>query len=256
MILTIANQKGGVAKTTTAVTLATGLAALGLPVVLIDADSQGSAGQFLGLEPQPHLYRLLIQEKPIADCLQRLDAYPTLAVVSGNADTWEIEDALSRGRRLTTAAAFRDALARFGPKPIIIVDTAPSLSNIQVSVLNASDWLIIPAIPEYAAESGVANLIQSVTALRAAGGRVNLLGILPTMVDTRTREHRETIAHWQDKFPGLVLPPVRRQIAYGEAPGEGIPIWTYRPDAARDYAHVLTIVLQRLGLRTKKAVPS
>jgi chromosome partitioning protein len=221
MIIVIANQKGGVGKTTTAVTMATGMASMGYATVLVDADSQGNAAQFLGLEPRPDLYRLMIQERPPAEVIQRVEAYPLLGVVAGNADTIEIEDALSRGRRLQTASALRLALSRFGSKTAIIVDTAPSLSNIQVSALNAADWLIIPAIPEYAAETGVAALAQTVAALQEAGGKINLLGVLPTMVDSRSREHAETIARWAVRFPGLVLPMVRRLIAFGKARGGG-----------------------------------
>jgi len=254
MIIAIANQKGGVAKTTTAVTLATGLATQGYPTVLVDTDSQGSAGHFLGLDIRPDLYSLVIQERPIVEVVQRVERYPLLGVITGNADTLEVEDALSRGRRLKTATAMRDALAKFGPKTIVVVDTAPSLSNLQVSVLNAADWVIIPAIPEYAAEAGVANLIRSVAALREQGGRINLLGVLPALVDARSREHRETIAAWGKRFPGLLLPEVRRRVAFGEAPGEGIPIWQYRPEAAADYGKVLVETMRRVGLLSRKAV--
>lgn len=256
MILVIANQKGGVGKTTTAVTLATGMASMGYPTVLVDADSQGNAAQFLGLEPRPDLYRLIIQERPPAEVVQRVDEYPLLGVVAGNADTLEIEDALSRGRRLQTATAFRQALGRFGSKTTIIVDTAPSLSNIQVSALNAANWLIVPAIPEYAAETGVAALTQTVAALQDAGGGVNLLGVLPTLVDSRSREHADTIARWQARFPGLVLPAVRRLIAFGKAPGAGEPIWDYAPNAATDYADVVAAILPRLSRQLQRqAVP-
>jgi chromosome partitioning protein len=137
-------------------------------------------------------------------------------------------------------------LGRFGSKTAVIVDTAPSLSNIQVSALNAADWLIIPAIPEYAAETGVAALAQTVAALQEAGGKINLLGVLPTMVDSRSREHAETIARWRERFPGLVLPMVRRLIAFGKAPGAGEPIWDYAPNAAEDYAEMMAAILPRL----------
>ena len=78
----IANQKGGVGKTTTAVTLATGLASMGFPTVLVDADSQGNAAQFLGLEPRPDLYALVIQERNPADLVQRIPHYPLLGIVA------------------------------------------------------------------------------------------------------------------------------------------------------------------------------
>lgn len=246
MIIVIANQKGGVGKTTTAVTIGTGLAAVGYATVLVDADSQGNLAQFLGLKKQDSFYRLVAQDRPPSEVVQRVPGYPLLGVVSGNYDTLEVEDALSRGRRLQPATAMQRALARFGSKTVVIVDTAPSLSNLQISALNAADWLIVPAIPEYAAETGVAALAQSVAALQDAGGKINLLGVLPAMVDSRSKEHAETIERWETRFPGLVLPAVRRLIAYGKAPGVGQPIWDYAPNAAEDYAAVMAAILPQI----------
>src|SRR5512147_2376556 len=135
----IANHKGGVGKTTTAISLATGLADLNYPTVLIDCDGQGNIAQFLNLEQRPALYELVIQEKPAASVLQRIEGYPLLGVVTGNQDTLEIENALNSGRRLRPATALRQALQPFthpmrgnGKPTIIIIDTAPSLSAIQV----------------------------------------------------------------------------------------------------------------------------
>lgn len=254
MNIVIANQKGGVGKTTTAVTIATAMAAVGYATVLVDADSQGNAAQFLGLEPRADLYRLMIQERPVAEVVQRVERYPLLGVVAGNSDTLEIEDALARGRRLNTATAFSKALARFGNKIAVVVDTAPSLSNIQLSALNAANWLIVPAIPEYAAETGVAALVQTVAVLQEAGGGINLLGVLPTMVDSRSKEHADTIAKWQARFPGLVLPEVRRLIAFGKAPGAGEPIWDYAPNAAEDYSEVMAAILPRVSRQLQRQV--
>ncbi len=251
--IVIANHKGGVGKTTTAITLATGLASFGYPTVLVDCDSQGSIAQFLNLEPRGALYELVVMQRPPKEVVQPLDGYPTLGVVTGNADTLEIEDALTRGRRLKTATAMQEALLPFrtAARPTcIVIDTAPSLSNIQVSALNAADWLIIPASPEYAAEAGIAALVEAVAGLREAGSRLNLLGVLPTLVDSRSREHRDTIADLRQAFPNLVLPPVRRLIALAEAPRQGVPIWDYAPNAAEDYAAVLASVMKRLGLRS------
>lgn len=250
--ITIANHKGGVAKTTTAITLATGLAGLGYPAVLIDCDGQGNVAQFLNLEQRPSLYELVIQEKPVASVLQRIEGYPLLGVVTGNQDTLEIENALNSGRRLRPATALRQALQPFmksnGKPTIIIIDTAPSLSAIQISALNAANWLVIPASPEYASETGITALAQAVADLQQAGSGLNLLGILPTLVDVRSNEHRQTILDLREAFAGLVLPPVRRRIALAEAPRAGRPIWDYDAAAAEDYGVVLNAVMKRMGL--------
>jgi len=165
--IVIANHKGGVGKTTTAITLATGLATLEYPVVLVDCDGQGNVAHFLHLEERPALYELVIQEKQPESILQQKEGYQTLGIITGNQDTLEIEDALNRARRIQIDTALINALAPFagrnGGRPtIIIVDTAPSLSNIQVAALYAADWLLIPAIPEYASENGLIALVETV----------------------------------------------------------------------------------------------
>lgn len=247
----IANHKGGVGKTTTAVTLATGLADLGQYVVLVDCDSQGNVAQFLDLESRPALYELVIQEKPPRTLIQEPAGYPLLSVVTGNQDTLEIEDALNRGRRLTPAAALREALRPFREAswpPVIILDTAPSLSALQVSALSGADWLIVPAAPEFASETGVSALVQAVADLQQAGSKLDLLGILPTMVDRRSNEHKQGLADLEAAYPDFVLPAVRRLIAIAEAPREGKPIWAYNGQAAEDYGLVLAEVKRRVGL--------
>lgn len=248
----IANHKGGVGKTTTAINLATGFADLGHPTILLDCDGQGNVAQFLALEPRPALYELVIQEKPPASVLQRLDDYPLLGIITGNQDTLEIENALNSGRRFSPGSAIRNALTPFlkcnGKSTIIILDTAPSLSAIQVSALNAADWLIIPASPEYASETGIAALVQAVADLQEVGSQLELLGILPTMVDSRSNEHKQTILELRQAFPSLILHPVRRLIAIAEAPRAGQAIWNYDPRAAEDYGAVLAGVIKRIGV--------
>jgi chromosome partitioning protein len=252
--LVIANHKGGVGKTTSAVNLATGLAGFGYPTVLVDCDGQGNVAQFLALERRPALYELVIQEKAPAAVLQRVEGYPLLGVVTGNQDTLEIEHALNTGRRFQAATAIRNALRPFlsrngnGKPTVVVIDTAPSLSAIQVSALNAADWLIIPASPEYASETGISQMVQAVADLQAAGGNLNLLGILPTMVDFRSNEHKQTLVELRTSFPDLVLPPVRRRIAIAEAPRAGRPIWDYNGVAANDYGLALSETISRTGL--------
>ncbi len=257
-IIVVANHKGGVGKTTTAVTLSAGLADLGYPTVLIDCDPQGNTAEFLGLPKTPGLYKLVVQERRPAEVVQRLAArgYPKLALVAGDSSTVDLETLLRTSPQFDPTTTLRHALQGFysngyhGPPTAIILDTAPSLSSVQIAALSAADWLIIPTSPEYAAETGIGALVQAVAELKAGGANLDLLGILPTMVDRRSREHRQTIGDLQAAFPGLVLPVVRRLIALAEAPREGVPIWSYAPqsEAAADYAGVLKEVIDRAGL--------
>jgi chromosome partitioning protein len=256
--IVIANQKGGVGKTTTAVSLSTGLADLGYPTILIDCDPQGNIASFLGLEPGPGLYELVVEHRRPTEVVRLMTGlgYPKLGLIPGDTATVDLETLLRTSPRFQPAQAFREALRPFqtngrnGKTTVIVLDTAPSLSSVQVAALSVADWLLIPTSPEYASETGIGALVKAVTELQQAGANLNLLGVLPTMVDTRSREHHQTITELEAAFPGLVLPPVRRLIALAEAPREGKPIWSYAPksEAALDYAAVLKEVISRAGL--------
>lgn len=240
----IANHKGGVGKTTTAITLATGLAGLGRKTLLVDCDPQGNAAQFLGIEPGPGLYDLLVSHQPLTEVTQQVS--DNLTLIPGDSSTVDLETLLRTSTRFP-ASSLSTALKPANGQTIII-DTAPSLSSVQVAALNAADWLIIPASPEYASETGIAALVQAVDDLRGSGARLNLLGILPTLVDPRSKEHKQTILDLRETFPGLVLPPVRKLIALAEAPRQGKAIWQYSESAAEDYGRVLATVIKKVGL--------
>lgn len=249
----IANNKGGVGKTTTAVTLATGLAALGHRVLLLDCDPQGNVASFLGLDPVGDLFELVVAGHPLDQVTVPVPEYENLSVVRGDATTVDVNTLLVSGsQRLQIENAITEPLSSLGRNgyEIAIIDTAPSLSATQLAALMAADWLIIPATPEFASEFGVTNLAQTVVEVQERGAEARLLGVLPTMVDSRSNEHAQTIGEIREAFPGLVLPRVRRLIALGEAPRAGQPIWTYAPDseASKDYADVLREVIRRAGI--------
>jgi chromosome partitioning protein len=256
-VITVANHKGGVGKTTTAVSLATGLADLGYPTILIDCDPQGNTAAFLGLDPEPGLYELVVEHRRPAEVIRHMAdmGYPKLGLIPGDEATVDLETLLRTSPRLNPATAFREAFQPFqtngrNGQTVIVLDTAPSLSSVQVAALSAADWLVIPTSPEYAAETGIGALVNAVDELRQSGADLNLLGVLPTMVDTRSKEHYQTITELREAFPDLVLPLVRRLIALAEAPRAGQPIWSYAPksEAALDYAAVLKEVINRAGL--------
>lgn len=250
IVITIANHKGGVGKTTSAVTLGSGLAALGYPTVIIDCDPQGNVASFLGQSPAPGLFDLLVHRTKATDLVQRVGE-SKLFLIPGDASTVDVETLLRTSTRYNPRTALRDALSSFvsnGKPTVIIIDTAPSLSSIQIAALCAADWLLIPASPEFASETGIGALANAISELQRGGCGVQLLGVLPTLVDLRSREHRATIDDLAEAFPGLVFPPVRRLIALAEAPRAGKAIWDFNQDAARDYAAVLAEVKRRVGL--------
>jgi len=252
--IVIANQKGGVGKTTTACSLATGLADLSYQTILIDCDPQGNVTAFLGEALSSGLYELVVEQHPfekVAYPLTKL-GYPTLKLVAGDSTTVDLETLLRSSPLVQPATALRQAIRPCcaNGQTTVVLDTAPGLSSVQLAALYAADWLIIPTCPEFASEVGISALVETIDELRANGATLDLLGILPVLVDGRSREHRQTIADMNTAFPGLVLPPVRRLIALAEAPRSGLPIWQYAPnsEAALDYATVLKEVINRVAI--------
>ncbi len=256
-ITVIANAKGGCGKTTTAVTLATGLAGMNRKVLLMDLDSQpGSATKFLGLDRVPGLYRLLVSQLPLKDCLTSVEQYPLLRVVASNEETLEVNTILaSRGLRpaspVTPTESLRQALAPLEKDNSVhvILDTAPSVSHLQVAALGIADYLLVPTTPEYASEIGVGQIAELVGELRKHGGSLRLIGVLPTMIDRRTNEHKRTMDELEEVFGDLLYPEIGRTIKLGETPRYGIPIWDHAPDSqgARDCARVLKRFLEDVG---------
>lgn len=253
-VITVANHKGGVGKTTTAVSLATGLAGMGYPTVLVDCDPQHNVTDFLGMKPAPALFETIVHRAPATNLIQQYKETSLFILPSDTPSTVDLETLFrTPAARLDTTSALRNALSVFysngkGKTTVIILDTAPSLSNIQVSALSAADWLLIPATPEFASETGISALTQAVFDLQKTGANLKLLGILPTMVDDRTAEHKGTIGELKKAFPDLVLPSIRRRIAIAEAPGRGMPIWEYDLNAAKDYAALISEVIRRTGI--------
>jgi len=224
--IVVANHTGGVGKTTTVVTLATGLADMGRRVLLVDTDPQGSVGAFLGLQPARGLLALLVAGRTLEEVVLPVPDHPNLQAILSGESTADINTLLVSGsRRLKTRTPIADVLAAVwrNGRTIVILDTAPSLLAVQVSALAASDGLIIPGSPEYGSETGIAQLAQTVAELWEQGCRLRLLGILPTLLVTRSREHRQTRTDLADTLPGIVLPAVRCLIALAEAPRAGEP---------------------------------
>jgi chromosome partitioning protein len=245
-VICIANHKGGIGKTTTAVTLATGFSAMGKSTTLIDCDPQGNCASFLGKKPMPGLHDWLIAKQDSTQISYLID--PNLTLIPGDDSTVDVETLLRTSLRYHPQKVIAQAVKQLDSK-IIILDTAPSLSSIQIAALCAANWLLIPASPEYASETGISALVSVIDQLQSTGqNNTALLGILPTFVQTRTREHKATIDELKATFPGMVLPPVRRRIAIAEAPRAGVPIWDYDEKASQDYSDVLYDVMGRLGL--------
>lgn len=242
--ITIANRKGGVAKTTTVVTLGHGLALRGRPAVLVDADPQGQLGPSLGLGQEPGLFDLLVGGRPLRN-VARL-ARPDLWLVPGDKRTETAQ------RVLAAEEAKADTLARAVKGPVngedpayIILDTAPSAGRLQEMALWAADLVIIPSACDFLSLAGLADLVGALADLGARGWRGRLLGILPTFYDEVTRESKTNLEELVGAYGELVLPAIHRGTILRECAAEGRTVWELAPEsrAAREYTDLVERVI-------------
>ncbi len=224
----IANQKGGVGKTTTAVTLGQYFAQRDHRVLLVDLDSQGHAALSLGIQPGDGLYRLLVEGHPVGKTV--VPARDNLEVIT-NDHTAEVV------RLHAMQAPFREYLLfnalKSAPHDIIILDTAPSTDVLHVSALVASDYLLIPAIMDYLPIESVTKILKTNTSLAQIPNvePPAVIGILPTMFDRTTNETAQNVQKLAEAIgAGMILPPIPRDTKLREASHRGMTIWEYAPN--------------------------
>jgi chromosome partitioning protein len=228
MILAIANQKGGVGKTTTAINLGAALAAFERKVLLVDCDPQGNATRGVGERASiPHLYHALIGEAQLAQ-VARPTTFPNLDLVPADRDLVgvEVEFVGNPGweQRLRHALA-----AVAGRYDFVLLDCPPSLGHLTVGALSAADAVIVPLQCEYFALEGISELVATVRRVQTGlNPRLRIEGILLTMYDDRTNLARDIVEevrrHFGDKVFHSVVP---RNVRLAEAPSHGQPIIQY-----------------------------
>lgn len=246
-ILAIANQKGGVGKTTTAVTLAEGLARLPHPrsVLLIDLDPQGQAAHALGLEPGRNVYRWLVDDAPLSEVV-----VPThqvgLDLLPGGKRTAAAATVLAGEGSLLKAIAGRLTTRQAGGRyDWIILDTPPGVGGMQEAALYASDFVLITTACDVASLDGVFEIVKTLRVINAGlGGQARIVGILPTFHDCTNESLTNLVTLRTGALGGLVLPPIRRRVAFREAWAVGQTIWGYAPDSdgAEDYAALVHFI--------------
>ena len=250
-IIAIANQKGGVGKSTTAVSLGAALAELGYRVLVIDLDPQGNASTGMGIRHEARettIYHVIVTESPIDDAIvptpiEHLDAVPSTIDLAGA--EIELVSQFSRETRLKKAL---DPI-REGRYDFVLLDCPPSLGLLTVNALTAAEELIVPIQCEYYALEGVGQLLRNVSLVQQnINPELRLSGIVMTMFDPRTKLSEQVVEEVQRFFGELVYDVIiPRTVRLSEAPGFGQPITVYDPRSkgAQTYRQLATEVALR-----------
>jgi chromosome partitioning protein len=258
-VITILNEKGGVGKTTIAITVAAGLAARGHNVLLVDADAQGHATISLGLRKYPGLYDLLVRWQDLVErhngsegevynsvvktiAPDFFGGTGLLAAIGSNVETRNIAHSIS------DAWLLADRLRTLGDTfDYCLVDTAPTPSLLHGAIYLATDWLVYPTLCEYWSIDGLAESISRLDAVQRSR-EISVAGIVPVRFRRTTLEHRERLKTLRERFGELVWPEVPERIVWAEAASYQRPVFLHDPNSdAADHAWELVDRVEGLG---------
>ncbi|HEY7874162.1 MAG TPA: ParA family protein [Actinomycetota bacterium] len=254
-IVALANQKGGVGKTTTAINLSAGLAELGQRVLLVDFDPQGGCALGLGIEPgsvELSVYNALLDRSCEVEEVVLKTSVPNLELLPANIDLAAAE--LMLVQEVAREQSLMRVLAPLRVKyDFIFIDCPPSLGLLTINALTAADGVLVPLECEYYALRGMALLMDSIDRIRERlNPRLQIDGILATMVDSRTLHSREVLERVAEAFgPRVFDTVIRKTIRFAEAPVAGEPILTYAPTSpgAAAYRALAQEVMERVSTR-------
>ncbi|AGK59623.1 cobyrinic acid ac-diamide synthase [Hyphomicrobium denitrificans 1NES1] len=250
-VVAIANQKGGVGKTTTAINLGTALAAVGERVLVLDLDSQGNASTGLGIDPESRFktsFDILTGAATILDTVLKT-AVPNLFVVPANSDLVGIDSALA-GDPQTRPFKLRDAVTalvgqqRNRPADThfnyVLIDCPPSLNVLTLNAMTAAHAVLVPVQCEFFALEGISQLKDSIEQIRASlNPRLEIQGVVLTMHDSRTALSKEVATNVRAFFgPKVYETVIPRNTRVAEAPSHGKPLLLYDYDCAGSQAYI------------------
>jgi chromosome partitioning protein len=255
-ILTLANQKGGVGKTTTAINLATALAAIGERVLIVDLDPQGNASTGLGIsrvDRDVSSYDLLMGDTKVAAAAV-MTSVPNVAIVPSTLDLLGVE--LTIAQQADRAFRLRDAFKAMSDLTIngqavsyVLIDCPPSLNLLTINALVAADAVLVPLQCEFFALEGLSQLLQTIEQIRTTlNPRLSIQGVVMTMFDRRNNLSEQVLADVRSEMGALVYDTViPRNVRLSEAPSYGKPALLYDLKCAgsQAYLRLATEVIRR-----------